>query len=668
MVPLLTHPPLRVVEATDSINELPPIWLATYFARIRAMGRDLELNELSIVEAHPDIADILDVVGFEHCVDAVIERLWDAHRPSAAFLLAIARYASLLSSSDTIVICLRRDQTLKKLLEDIKVTARVIIFENSLQEIKAYADLPPNWSIILGNPTLILEAIALPNLALALIDDIYWDSTSWRYFGPQRVLEQLASDLQPNGLIVVKDLPSEQLKSTVLNLFLSSPPHSMIRRALLPPHLEAALEAQQIVVLQREPDSGANVGEFGLRLPCRARLTHVNDVNAQVGHIDELQTDLSADSIDFKTYHIEPARNVSVQVPKNSPYCTPGENDWYFTASYTTLPLSITRADDALLGGFNVFFVLSKDGKQIIDRHYADYLCQTGVLSGDIQRYGNEIRRSGEAYCDDFQLHTNPQTGGIFLDRIVAKFDTPVFLLHHRWLHHFGHFVHEILPAALLWKKYLRPLNIPIVSQINRPWQFELLATIGISKDELIDIQYAGVYHCKSIYFSHSLQDQNYNFLPEMTLFARESELAKPRWPKTRKIYAARTDTPFRRIQNEVEVIQALKSVGFEIVVGSTLSPSEQIRAFREARLIVGAHGSNLTNLIFGDEQTIFLELLNERFFDPFYMRLSNLAGLQYDHLRFPCSDPSAASRDAEGIVNIDELLARVHSLDTPIE
>lgn len=664
MLPPFAFPVLRSTERSDAL----PGWIEEYLARGRELHIDLNENDLETTGIYSEMSLVSEISGFEHCLDAVIKCLREPRRPSFAFLLSMAKYASQLNSADTIVIVLRKERILQRLLLNLDIRAKVLVLESSLTELQSDAKtLPPNWSVLLGDVNTALDTVGLPSLALAIIDDVYWDVPEWRYFGPQRLAERLASELLPTGLLVVGGLPPDQFRSTILDAFLRSPPISMMKNALSATKAGEELKSLGMVVLQKNEDLLAGTWTMGQLLPQRSTLTHVNNANTEVRTIEDLPTSLSDSPLGIRAYEIQPVRNIEVKALKEDRYYAQGENDWYYTKNYTTLPLRIARVDDAVLGGFNVFFILTRDGQQIVDRHYVDHLCQSHVLSSDIQQYGNEIRSAGKPYKEEFQLHTNRQTGGIFLDRLVARFERPVFLLHHRWIHHFGHFVHEILPTALLWKKHLKPLNIPLISQINRPWQFDLLATIGISKEEIIELQCVGAYHCSTLYFCNSLQDQNYNFLPEMALFGRESALSTTSTPRRRKIYAARTDTPFRRIQNEAEVVKALSNEGFEIVVGSQLSVREQIRAFREARFIVGAHGSNLTNLIFGDQQTTFLELLNERFFDPFYMRLANVVGVKYDHMRFNSVNPTASPRDAEGIVDIEALLGKVRELESSL-
>ena len=65
-----------------------------------------------------------------------------------------------------------------------------------------------------------------------------------------------------------------------------------------------------------------------------------------------------------------------------------------------------------------------------------------------------------------------------------------------------------------------------------------------------------------------------------------------------RRIYASRADAPVRYVSNEAEIRKMLEEEhGFETLAMSTLPLEDQIRAFREASIIVGAHGAAFAHL-----------------------------------------------------------------------
>ena len=131
---------------------------------------------------------------------------------------------------------------------------------------------------------------------------------------------------------------------------------------------------------------------------------------------------------------------------------------------------------------------------------------------------------------------------------------------------------------------------------------------------------------CDNLYFSYSYQYGFATPCPELLSLADNSSFVPKTRKKTRRIYAARTDTEARRIVNERELIGRLENMGFEILVGSQATIEDQVEAFVEAEIVVGKDGSNLTNVMYCQEGTAFVEILSEAFFDPLYMRMGTYA------------------------------------------
>ncbi|MGI8424385.1 MAG: glycosyltransferase 61 family protein [Chloroflexota bacterium] len=64
-----------------------------------------------------------------------------------------------------------------------------------------------------------------------------------------------------------------------------------------------------------------------------------------------------------------------------------------------------------------------------------------------------------------------------------------------------------------------------------------------------------------------------------------------------------------RRVANEADVIRALRPLGFEVVHAERLTFAEQIRLFSEAAVVIGPHGSGMTNVLFAEE-LVLIELV----------------------------------------------------------
>lgn len=77
-------------------------------------------------------------------------------------------------------------------------------------------------------------------------------------------------------------------------------------------------------------------------------------------------------------------------------------------------------------------------------------------------------------------------------------------------------------------------------------------------------------------------------------------------------LYISRNESSMRRILNEDELLPGLRDLGFKIVSPAKLSMSAQIDAFRNARIILAAHGAGLTNILFCRPKTTLIEIFPE--------------------------------------------------------
>ena len=95
-------------------------------------------------------------------------------------------------------------------------------------------------------------------------------------------------------------------------------------------------------------------------------------------------------------------------------------------------------------------------------------------------------------------------------------------------------------------------------------------------------------------------------------------------------IYVARTDAPERVAENEAELIALLERQGVRIVVPGALSVAEQIAAFRAARLVIGAHGGGMSNIVFCQSGSFVYEMLPRHYPNVAFNRLAQAAGVNY--------------------------------------
>ena len=76
------------------------------------------------------------------------------------------------------------------------------------------------------------------------------------------------------------------------------------------------------------------------------------------------------------------------------------------------------------------------------------------------------------------------------------------------------------------------------------------------------------------------------------------------------RVYISRRNNAARSCVNEVDVAKFMSSKGFHVVFLEDLIFSQQVELFKNAKLIVAAHGSGLANVIFSNSNTNVIEII----------------------------------------------------------
>ena len=124
---------------------------------------------------------------------------------------------------------------------------------------------------------------------------------------------------------------------------------------------------------------------------------------------------------------------------------------------------------------------------------------------------------------------------------------------------------------------------------------------------------------------------------------------------KRHAVVISRQDSDSRQLLNEAELVEIMKSYGFNVNVVSFdgMKPFEIAATLRKAALVVGAHGAGMANIPFTDSRTVVFEMHNE---------ISQRFG--YAHLCKALGNPYFYEIAVEGDSVISEA-ARMRGLDS---
>lgn len=129
-------------------------------------------------------------------------------------------------------------------------------------------------------------------------------------------------------------------------------------------------------------------------------------------------------------------------------------------------------------------------------------------------------------------------------------------------------------------------------------------------------------------------------------------------------LLVSRSDARIRNLVNEDVLAEQLSVFDTRRLSPGTVSHVEQVAAFSKARVIVGAHGAGLTNLIFAPPGTPVIEIFGKNYCQGAYMWLCHLLGHPY----YPVVSPLEGSHQNITLPEdlLDKIATRVAKAVTP--
>ena len=213
-------------------------------------------------------------------------------------------------------------------------------------------------------------------------------------------------------------------------------------------------------------------------------------------------------------------------------------------------------------------------------------------------------------------------------------------------VNNYGHWMLDIIPKIILAEKYkdLKSFDAIYLPNIKKQFQIDSLKYFDIDFNKLIDGSVIRHIHANQI----TIPEHPYWCLNQFqldTVGNIDSDIVKKirlkflnksnNNNKKRKLFIDRSDSLFlySQIENYNQISSLLKKYGFEKIKLTNLTFEEQITYFSEAKIIVGAHGAGLCNLIFCPPETKVIELTSYHFKCDVFRNISKINNLNYFNL-----------------------------------
>lgn len=245
----------------------------------------------------------------------------------------------------------------------------------------------------------------------------------------------------------------------------------------------------------------------------------------------------------------------------------------------------------------------------------------------------------------------------------TPKLDTVCSLVHGA-SHVYGHWIADCLMRLEGVERYQEMTGrkpLLIVNSNLRPWQIDSLKLLGYGADDYIQWKWNLKGFNVERVVVPSFRRQGTWIDPSACQWLKQRMLGnlppseKSEIPLSRRIYISRKKELGRSVANEHEVMEALRPLGFISYNLETIDFLEELRLFSQAEIIIGTHGSGLTNMIFSQNRPIIIDLFSS-WYTQWFANLSTSLGYQYIGLQ--CQPSGKALKVTRGnmVVNVSNL------------
>jgi len=302
---------------------------------------------------------------------------------------------------------------------------------------------------------------------------------------------------------------------------------------------------------------------------------------------------------------------------------------------------------------------------------------------GAVFKNGRVLRESIYQVSNEKIVHNFLSFCKKILQNKVRKIDGDCIVICHSWYQSYYHWTIDIMPRLFLLKDQLSGKSLLVHKNISQ-FHLDMLNKFNLKK--IIFIEDNEIVKSQSVYFtslpnycitqSIKINSQesaifqtniNHSLMREMKQWFQNNNplLKKNIENKNNKIYISRKKARHRKPLNESELEIMLNKNGFTEVFLEDLSFDQQVQLLNESNVVVGIHGTGLTNILFMEPKTHVINLISELYHDFSPLATAGIADLNYTHIN--CSGAST-NNPAYNDIKVDlNLLQQVLTSISPM-
>ena len=201
------------------------------------------------------------------------------------------------------------------------------------------------------------------------------------------------------------------------------------------------------------------------------------------------------------------------------------------------------------------------------------------------------------------------------------------------------HWIFQLLPRFELIRRAgieIGSIDYFFVNDVSKPFQRDSLESLGIEHSRIIASSKVPHLRARELIVP-SIPIGSGCYWPWMCQFLRATFLRKGACRRARaagrRLYISRGLASYRRVLNEVDVIQLLRQHGFEEIRFEQLSMCEQAESMASCEAVVAPHGAGLSNIVFCSPGTKVIEIFSPELVTGYFWKLSNQMNLDYYYI-----------------------------------